>query len=72
MPQIVYYFSSALKVGAPDQTVAFCVPTGNFGNVFAGWVAAKMGLPVEKFIVASNRNDILTRSLPLEPCKDGQ
>ena len=61
MPQIVYYFASALKVGAPDQTVAFCVPTGNFGNVFAGWVAAKMGLPVEKFIVASNRNDILTR-----------
>ena len=61
MPQIVYYFASALKVGAPEQTVAFCVPTGNFGNVFAGWVAAKMGLPVEKFIVASNRNDILTR-----------
>ena len=61
MPQIVYYFASALKVGAPEQAVAFCVPTGNFGNVFAGWVAAKMGLPVEKFIVASNRNDILTR-----------
>ena len=61
MPQIVYYFASALKVGAPKQTVAFCVPTGNFGNVFAGWVATKMGLPVEKFIVASNRNDILTR-----------
>jgi threonine synthase len=61
MPQIVYYFASALKVGAPEQTVAFCVPTGNFGNVFAGWVAAKMGLPIEKFIVASNRNDILTR-----------
>ena len=61
MPQIGYYFASALKVGAPEQTVAFCVPTGNFGNVFAGWVAAKMGLPVEKFIVASNRNDILRR-----------
>ena len=61
MPQIVYYFSSALKVGAPDKPVAFCVPTGNFGNVFAGWVAAQMGLPVERFIVASNRNDILTR-----------
>ena len=72
MPQIVYYFASALKVGAPEQTVAFCVPTGNFGNVFAGWVAAKMGLPIEKFIVASNRNDILTGSLPLEQCKDGQ
>ena len=61
MPQIVYYFSSALKVGAPDKKVAFSVPTGNFGNVFAGWVAAQMGLPVERFIVASNRNDILTR-----------
>ena len=61
MPQIVYYFSSALKVGAPDKPVAFSVPTGNFGNVFAGWVAAQMGLPVERFIVASNRNDILTR-----------
>ena len=61
MPQIVYYFSSAVKLGAPDRPVAFCVPTGNFGNVFAGWVAAQMGLPVERFIVASNRNDILTR-----------
>ena len=61
MPQIVYYFASALKVGAPDVPVAFSVPTGNFGNVFAGWVAKQMGLPIEKFIIASNRNDILTR-----------
>ncbi len=61
MPQIVYYFTSALRVGAPEKPVAFCVPTGNFGNVFAGWVAMQMGLPVEKFIVASNQNDILTR-----------
>ena len=61
MPQIVYYFASALKVGAPETPVAFSVPTGNFGNVFAGWVAQQMGLPVAKFIVASNRNDILTR-----------
>ena len=61
MPQVVYYFASALKVGAPDKKVAFSVPTGNFGNVFAGWVAAQMGLPIAKFIVASNRNDILTR-----------
>ena len=61
MPQVVYYFASALKVGAPDKPVAFSVPTGNFGNVFAGWVAAQMGLPIAKFIVASNRNDILTR-----------
>ena len=61
MPQVVYYFASALRVGAPDKSVAFSVPTGNFGNVFAGWVAKQMGLPIEKFIVASNRNDILTR-----------
>ena len=61
MPQIVYYFTSALKVGAPKQEVAFSVPTGNFGNVFAGWVAGQMGLPIAKLIVASNRNDILTR-----------
>ena len=61
MPQIVYYFSSALALGAPDQKVAFAVPTGNFGNIFAGYVAMQMGLPVERLIVASNRNDILTR-----------
>lgn len=61
MPQIVYYFTSALALGAPDKPVAFSVPTGNFGNVFAGWVAMQMGLPVERFIVSSNRNDILTR-----------
>ena len=61
MPQIIYYFTAALQLGAPDKPVAFCVPTGNFGNIFAGWVAMQMGLPVEKFIVASNRNDILTR-----------
>ena len=61
MPQIVYYFSSALALGAPDEKVAFSVPTGNFGNVFAGYAAARMGLPVERLIVASNQNDILTR-----------
>ena len=46
MPQIVYYFTSAIALGAPDKPVAFCVPTGNFGNVFAGWVAMQMGLPM--------------------------
>ena len=61
MPQIVYYFKAALALGAPDRTVAFSVPTGNFGNVFAGYVAMRMGLPIERFLVASNRNDILTR-----------
>ena len=61
VPQIVYYFTSALKLGAPKQKVAFSVPTGNFGNVFAGWAASQMGLPIERLIVASNKNDILTR-----------
>ncbi|MFL2845553.1 MAG: threonine synthase [Candidatus Puniceispirillaceae bacterium] len=61
MPQIVYYFSSALALGAPDRKVAFSVPTGNFGNVFAGYAAAQMGLPIERLIVASNQNDILPR-----------
>ncbi len=61
MPQIVYYFSSALALGAPDRQVAFSVPTGNFGNVFAGYAAVQMGLPVERLIVASNQNDILPR-----------
>jgi threonine synthase len=61
MPQIVYYFSSALAIGSPDRKVAFSVPTGNFGNVFAGYAAVQMGLPVERLIVASNQNDILPR-----------
>ena len=63
MAQVVYYFASALQLGAPDRTVAFSVPTGNFGDVFAGYVAAKMGLPIERLIVATNINDILHRAL---------
>jgi threonine synthase len=61
--QIPYYAAAALALGAPDREVAFAVPTGNFGNVLAAWVAKQMGLPVQKFIVASNRNDILHRFL---------
>jgi threonine synthase len=61
LPQIVYYFYSGLKVGAPDQEIAFSVPTGNFGNILAGWMAKKIGLPVSKLICGSNQNDILTR-----------
>jgi threonine synthase len=61
MPQIVYYFAAALRLGAPHQKVAFSVPTGNFGNVFAGYVAVQMGLPVERLVIASNQNDILPR-----------
>ena len=63
MTQIVYYFYAAVRLGAPDRAVAFSVPTGNFGDVFAGYVAAKMGLPVAKLIVATNVNDILHRAL---------
>ena len=59
--QIVYYFHAALRLGAPATPVSFAVPTGNFGNVFAGYAAARMGLPVERLIVGSNSNDILTR-----------
>ena len=61
MAQIVYYFWAAVKLGAPDNKVAFSVPTGNFGNVFAGYAAMQMGLPVDKLIVGSNSNDILAR-----------
>ncbi|WP_298465211.1 threonine synthase [uncultured Erythrobacter sp.] len=63
MAQVVYYFYSALQLGAPDRTVAYSVPTGNFGDVFAGYVAAQMGLPIERLIVATNVNDILHRAL---------
>jgi threonine synthase len=63
MAQVVYYFSSALQLGAPDRPVAYAVPTGNFGDVFAGYVAARMGLPIERLIVATNVNDILHRAL---------
>ncbi len=59
--QIVYYFHAALQLGAPDTRVSFSVPTGNFGNVFAGYAASAMGLPIGKMIVCSNENDILTR-----------
>ncbi|MER9790568.1 threonine synthase [Mesorhizobium sp. M0213] len=63
MAQIVYYFSSALSLGAPDRPVSFTVPTGNFGDIFAGYAAKKMGLPIERLIIATNDNDILARTL---------
>jgi threonine synthase len=73
--QVVYYVTAALALGAPARKVAFAVPTGNFGNVLSGYVAMQLGLPIEKFIIGSNRNDILTRLLssgemttaPVEP-----
>jgi threonine synthase len=61
MAQIVYYVWAAVALGAPDRAVSFAVPTGNFGNIYAGYAARQMGLPVERLIVGSNRNDILTR-----------
>ncbi|MFI4935794.1 MAG: threonine synthase [Caulobacterales bacterium] len=61
--QIVYYFTAAVALGAPHRKVAFAVPTGNFGDAFAGFAAAQMGLPVERIIAAVNANDILSRAL---------
>ena len=61
--QIPYYVAAALALGAPEREVAFSVPTGNFGNVLAAWAARRMGLPVARLIVGSNRNDILFRFL---------
>ncbi|GMG87530.1 threonine synthase [Biformimicrobium ophioploci] len=63
MAQIVYYFYAALHLGAPARAVNFSVPTGNFGDIFAGYLARGMGLPVEQLIVATNANDILHRCL---------
>ncbi len=63
MAQIVYYFTSAISLGAPDRPVSFTVPTGNFGDIFAGYAAKRMGLPVERLVIATNDNDILARTL---------
>lgn len=63
LAQVVYYFSSAVSLGAPHRPVSFTVPTGNFGDIFAGYIAKQMGLPIKDLIVATNRNDILHRTL---------
>ncbi|HEY6630129.1 MAG TPA: threonine synthase [Rhizobiaceae bacterium] len=63
MAQIVYFFSSALSLGSPDRPVSFTVPTGNFGDIFAGYAAKRMGLPIERLVIATNDNDILARTL---------
>ncbi len=63
LAQVVYYFTAAVELGAPDREVAFTVPTGNFGDIFAGHVARAMGLPIAKLVVATNQNDILHRCL---------
>jgi threonine synthase len=61
--QVVYYFTAAVSLGAPGRPVSFSVPTGNFGDVLAGWVAKRMGLPIERLVVATNVNDILVRTV---------
>ncbi len=63
LAQVVYYFTSAVSLGAPDRKVSFTVPTGNFGDIFAGYIAKQMGLAVEKLVIATNQNDILHRTL---------
>jgi threonine synthase len=61
--QVVYYFTAAATLGAPHRKVSFTVPTGNFGDIFAGYVATRMGLPIDRLVIATNVNDILARTL---------
>jgi threonine synthase len=63
LAQMVYYFTSAVALGAPHRPVSFTVPTGNFGDIFAGYVAKRMGLPIDRLVIATNQNDILHRTL---------
>jgi threonine synthase len=67
--QTVYYFTAAVALGAPHRKVAFTVPTGNFGDIFAGYVAERMGLPVERLTVATNVNDVLVRTISTGACE---
>ena len=69
--QAVYYFTAAVALGAPDQTVSFSVPTGNFGDAYAGWAARRMGLPIGRIVVATNVNDIMARALETGVYKRG-
>lgn len=61
--QAVYYFTAAVALGSPHRPVSFAVPTGNFGDILAGWVAKRMGLPIERLMIGTNANDILARAL---------
>jgi threonine synthase len=63
MAQVVYYFTTAVALGGPDRKISFTVPTGNFGDIFAGYVAKRMGLPIDRLVIATNENDILPRAL---------
>src|SRR5690606_36782554 len=63
MAQVVDYFTAAVSLGGPDRKISFTVPTGNFGDIFAGYVAKRMGLLIERLVIATNVNDILPRAL---------
>lgn len=63
LAQVVYYFTAAVALGAPGRAISFTVPTGNFGDIFAGYVAKQMGLPIERLVIATNQNDILHRTM---------
>ena len=72
LAQVVYYFSAAVSLGAPHRAVSFTVPTGNFGDIFAGYIARKMGLPIAQLVIATNQNDILHRAISTgDYVKDG-
>ncbi len=63
LAQVVYYFTAAVSLGAPARRVSFTVPTGNFGDIFAGYIAKRMGLPIDRLVIATNQNDILHRTM---------
>jgi len=63
LAQVVYFFYAAVALGAPGRTVSFTVPTGNFGDIYAGSIARRMGLPIERLVIATNQNDILDRAM---------
>ena len=63
LAQVVYYFTAAVSLGAPRREISFSVPTGNFGDIFAAWIAKQMGLPIARLVIATNENDILARTL---------
>ncbi len=63
LAQVVYYFTAATALGAPHRKVSFTVPTGNFGDIFAGYIAKRMGLPIDRLVIATNQNDILDRAM---------
>jgi len=72
LAQVVYYFTAAASLGAPHRRVSFTVPTGNFGDIFAGHVAKRMGLPIDKLVIATNQNDILHRALTSGDYRQGR